>query len=112
MFISLVIMGDEVPPVIQRCPDSPTYVIPFGTQSRPVFWTEPTATDNSNGLVTVQRSHQPGDVFNEGMTEVVYTFSDQSGNEAVCTFTVTIGKEVSVWYGNHILSCFCAILPH
>ncbi|XP_072014221.1 hyalin-like [Amphiura filiformis] len=91
--LSFIIMGDEIPPEITRCPSPATYVIPFGTQSRPVFWTEPTASDNSGSPVTVVRTHQPGSEFSEGTSEVVYTFRDQSGNEAVCRFTVTIVVE-------------------
>ena len=87
-----VIEGDEVPPEISNCPASANYIVPLGTQSRPVTWTEPSATDDQGGLVQVSRSHQPGDEFSVGATEVVYTFMDPSGNEAVCRFTINVGE--------------------
>ena len=57
-----------------------------------VMWTEPTATDNSGMTPTVTQSHQPGDSFLVGTTQVTYTFTDIAGNEAMCSFTVTIGN--------------------
>ena len=57
-----------------------------------VTWTEPTATDNSGATPTVAQTHQPGDTFAVGLTPVVYTFSDTSGNEAICAFMVSVGK--------------------
>ena len=59
-----------------------------------VPWTEPTSTDNSGMTPTVTQSHQPGDSFNVGTTQVTYTFTDMAGNQAFCSFSVTIGKPV------------------
>ena len=57
-----------------------------------VTWTEPTATDNSDMAPTITQSHQPGDSFPVGTTQVTYTFADQQGNEALCSFDVIIGN--------------------
>ena len=57
--------------------------------SQVVTWIEPTATDNSGMTPTVTQSHQPGDSFPPGVTEVTYAFSDLAGNEAVCVFAIT-----------------------
>ena len=73
-------------------------MIPFGTTSINVPWTEPTATDNSGMTPTVTQSHQPGDSFNAGITQVVYTFTDVAGNQATCSFSVTIGKSVLKYF--------------
>ena len=59
-----------------------------------VPWTEPTATDNSGMTPTVTQSHQPGDSFPVGTTQVTYSFTDMAGNQATCTFSVIIGKSV------------------
>ena len=59
-----------------------------------VPWTEPTATDNSGMIPTVTQSHQPGDSFPVGSTQVTYTFTDMTGNQATCSFSLTIGKSV------------------
>ena len=63
-----------------------------------VPWTEATATDNSGMTPTVTQSHQPGDSFSIGTTQVTYTFTDMAGNQAVCTFSVTIGKSVLEYF--------------
>ena len=57
-----------------------------------VTWTERIATDNSGMTPAVTQTHQPGDSFNVGTATVTYTFTDMSGNQAQCSFTVTIGN--------------------
>ena len=59
-----------------------------------VPWNEPTATDNSGMIPTVTQSHLPGDSFPVGTTQVTYTFTDMAGNQATCSFSLTIGKSV------------------
>ena len=75
--------------MVNGCPNSDIYPVPFGTSALPVTWTPPTATDNSGGIPVVSSSHQPGDSFPVGTTPVVYTFTDSAGNSAQCAFTVT-----------------------
>ncbi len=83
---------DTTPPVITGCPDTINTVLPLGMISTPVTWIEPTATDNSGMVPTITQSHQPGDSFTMGSSQVTYTFTDIAGNEAVCTFSITIGN--------------------
>ena len=64
-----------------------------GTTNAVVTWTEPTATDNSGMTATITQTHQPGDSFPVGTTQVTYTFTDQAGNRATCQFEV-IGKDL------------------
>ena len=85
---------DTIPPIISGCPDPISGMIPFGTTSVNVPWTDPTATDNSGMTPTLTQSHIPGDSFSVGTTQVTYTFTDMVGNQATCTFSVTIGKSV------------------
>ena len=94
--VYVVVEVDSIAPVIFGCPQSSTYTVAFGTTSRIVTWIEPTATDNSGGQPTVIKSHQPGDSFPVGTTQVTYTFRDQGGNEAMCSFPV-MGKCISVF---------------
>ena len=75
--------------MISNCPQSIQEDVSLGTTSRIVTWVEPTATDDSGNLPSVIQSHRPGQLFSVGTTQVTYTFRDQSGNEAVCSFTVT-----------------------
>ena len=81
---------DTMPPAISGCPDRINIIIPFGMNSMIVTWTEPTATDNSGMTPTVTQTHRPGNSFNIGTTEVTYTFSDLAGNQAQCSFIVTV----------------------
>ena len=83
---------DTIQPVISNCPAPIAITIPLDMTSMSVTWTEPTATDNSGVTPTVTQSHQPGDSFPVGTTQVTYTFTDMAGNEAKCSFTVTIGN--------------------
>ncbi|XP_033626660.1 uncharacterized protein LOC117289582 isoform X27 [Asterias rubens] len=82
--------GDTIPPVISGCPQSATGVVPQGSTSVSVTWVEPTATDNSGGPVQRTSDRSPGQTFGLGSTQVTYTFTDQSGNQAFCQFTVTV----------------------
>ena len=87
-----VVAGDNTVPSITFCPASTSLTVPFGVSTRVVTWTEPTATDNSGLPVTSTQTHQSGDSFPIGMTTVMYTFSDEAGNQAICSFSVSIGK--------------------
>ena len=54
-----------------------------------VTWPALDVSDNS-GDVEVLASEQNGSDFHIGITTVVYTARDQSGNEASCAFKITI----------------------
>ncbi len=80
---------DTDAPVISMCPDSQIVNVPFGSAITPVTWIEPTAFDNSGQQPFVTKSHEPGQNFAVGTTQVTYTFTDSSQNQAQCTFTIT-----------------------
>ncbi|XP_041454248.1 mucin-17-like isoform X7 [Lytechinus variegatus] len=88
--VSISATTDNVDPVITGCPDNINIAIPIGSTGVAVTWTEPTATDNSGVVPTFTSTSSPGDVFGVGTTQVSYTFTDGSGNNAFCVFTVTI----------------------
>jgi len=54
-----------------------------------VTWTAPTVTENCTGE-TVESTHDSGDTFPMGTTEVGYTVTDAAGNVGTCTFNVII----------------------
>ncbi len=87
-------MADTIAPTISNCPNSQSYTVPIGTSVQTVTWTEPTAQDNTGVLPTLISTHQPGDEFPIGDTDVIYTATDQAGNSATCTFTITIGNSL------------------
>ena len=82
--------ADSTDPFIVSFPDDITVSVPFGTQSTPVNWEEPTAFDNS-GTVFPSKSAEPGSSFPTGQTTpVTYTFTDPTGNSVTRQFTVTV----------------------
>ncbi len=87
-------LNDTIPPTVNNCPQALSITVPPGTTSQRVTWTEPTASVNTGMTLQMAQSHQPGDIFPVGMTTVTYTFTDQVGNEAICSFTVNIGNHL------------------
>ncbi|XP_071824330.1 uncharacterized protein [Apostichopus japonicus] len=88
-FNIIIIEVDDTPPDV-TCIQDITRIVTIDSTGTTVFWTEPTATDNS-GVVSLQsRSHAPGEFFSPGTTQVTYIFADPSGNTAPCTFTVIV----------------------
>ncbi|XP_072037686.1 uncharacterized protein [Amphiura filiformis] len=85
-----VIGVDVTPPVISNCPSFIFQQVSLGTGDASVRWIEPSATDNSGTAILAQRSHRPGSSFQPGVVDVVYVFADPAGNEATCTFRVTV----------------------
>lgn len=76
------------------CPEDINREIELGSADPIIFWVEPFATDL--GEVTTVRSHEPSTPFPVGITQVIYTFSDDASppNTSPCRFlvTVTTGK--------------------
>lgn len=84
---------DKEPPVFTNCLNETAYTEPAdpGECEAVVNFGAPQATDNS-GNVSVELTSElgPGDKFPIGETEVIYTATDEEGNIANCTFTVTV----------------------
>lgn len=79
----------DFPPVVD-CIDDVLQTIALGIGGTTVFWTEPTATDDSGIVSLQQRSHAPGSFFPTGSTTVTYTFVDSGGNTVDCVFRVIV----------------------
>jgi gliding motility-associated-like protein len=54
-----------------------------------VTWTPPVAIDNCS-MAGITSTHQPGDRFDTGTTEVIYTATDIHGNTSVCRFNIQV----------------------
>ncbi|XP_064626004.1 sushi, von Willebrand factor type A, EGF and pentraxin domain-containing protein 1-like [Lineus longissimus] len=54
-----------------------------------VTWDEPIFSDNSGEDLTIKRTHAPG-MFPQGVTEVVYTVVDASGNNNTCVIRLDV----------------------
>ena len=60
-----------------------------GLPSAVVTWDTVTATDNS-GYITLTSNYQSGDSFTIGITDVIYTAMDPSGNLATTAFKIFV----------------------
>ncbi|XP_022098071.1 hyalin-like isoform X1 [Acanthaster planci] len=99
LWINIIL--DSRIPTITGCPGRTIAVLPPGSSSVAVSWTEPVGADD-NGVVNMTRSHRPGITFTLGNATVTYTFTDQAGNQATCTFTVSVSRgDVT----NPVISC-------
>lgn len=83
-----VVVENPTPPVITGCPGDITIEADeFGFAV--VSWPEP-AAEVICGQLLLTGSHSPGHTFPTGVTEVVYTASDDLKNESFCRFKVTV----------------------
>ncbi|XP_052776199.1 sushi, von Willebrand factor type A, EGF and pentraxin domain-containing protein 1-like isoform X1 [Mya arenaria] len=82
-----IVVKDHQKPTIDRCFSPLPIVSPdeYGV----VSWEEPLFSDNSGEEVRIRRSHAPG-LFPQGVTEVVYTAYDSSGNSNNCTLKINV----------------------
>ncbi|MBX2966649.1 MAG: HYR domain-containing protein [Cyclobacteriaceae bacterium] len=87
-----VTVVDNSPPAFNSCPLNVVQDVVSGC-SRTVSWTAPVVQDNCSFTLTA--SHVPGTNFPVGVTTVSYTATDQAGNQATCSFTVTIRDNIN-----------------
>jgi len=81
---------DSAPPVLSGCPANITNVADPGLCSTVVTWTNPTAVDACDGVVSVSCVPTNGSRFSKGVTVVTCSAQDYSGNSNACSFTVTV----------------------
>ena len=94
---------DVQPPVISNCPIDFTQQAPNGAVRTTVVWTVPTAVDDSGFIASAYNNYNPGDILPIGTTEVIYGFVDESGNEAICSFIVTVFAGKNIMLSKRIL---------
>ncbi|XP_072013737.1 hyalin-like [Amphiura filiformis] len=96
-FLVSIGMGiDTTAPVVVQgtCPSGVVQVIDINSAPQSVTWELPRATDNSNEVPTRMATHNSGDLFQLGNTEVIYTFCDSTGNcNRMCSFNVFLQEE-------------------
>ncbi|MEE9371512.1 MAG: HYR domain-containing protein [Saprospiraceae bacterium] len=76
---------DTEAPIVHTCPSDINVDVPNTT----VTWTLPTFSDNC-GTVNTATNYNSGSTFPIGVTEVIYTATDQCGNTSTCAFNVTV----------------------
>ncbi|KAK7466019.1 hypothetical protein BaRGS_00037420, partial [Batillaria attramentaria] len=80
----------EAPVFVNGCPDDvQETAAPLGKDTL-VHWSPPVVADNSRNPAHVDSDLEPGAAFPVGITQVTYTATDDSGNNASCTFSVNI----------------------
>ena len=85
-----VIVNETTLPQFDFCPTSVNIsVFDVDEQSAVVTWQEPVASDNC-GISTIIGNFNSGDKFPPGLTRVIYTATDASGNTANCEFDVDV----------------------
>lgn len=81
---------DRTPPVA-TCPADILREVGLSQTRIQVFFTAPTAIDNSGQVPTItSQSHSTTDFFDLGNTQVTWTFADANGNQDSCSFNVII----------------------
>ena len=81
---------DTVPPTCPPMDDIIEYV-PVGFGGTTITWMEPQPTDNCGArTILYARNITPGSFFITGVTNIMYTFEDNSGNEAICSFDIRV----------------------
>jgi len=84
-----VIVVDNTPPVLDNCPSDIT--VAAGNNCNAIAeWIPPTVTDNCIAGITPSSNFNSGDSFTLGTTEVIYTATDDAGNEFSCSFNVVV----------------------
>ncbi|XP_072045211.1 hyalin-like isoform X2 [Amphiura filiformis] len=84
------LIDDGTPPMITECSDDIDAFAEIGNSGTPVYWAQPTATDDNERVMLLLATHTPGEMFPIGETLVLYTFADDSFNIARCNFTITV----------------------
>ena len=91
-------------PTIFNCPGPVSAILPQGSTTTTVTWSEPIVSDNQDSVQTYP-SHLSGtSQFEAGVTVVTYTAIDQAGNQASCMFTVTVSCKYNV-LASHTVLC-------
>ena len=102
---STVTVLDTIAPVI-TCPGDTTFVANNEECTGVYDWVVE-FEDNCSGNVTLSSNYQPGDPLPVGTTTIIYTATDESGNEATCSFDVTIVNDLEIIVDSVVdVSCF------
>ncbi|XP_077865815.1 peroxidasin homolog [Saccoglossus kowalevskii] len=78
---------DHTPPHI-KCPMNITHYI--SSKQAKVTWVDPITTDDSNDPVKVTCTKGSGQIYSLGVTTVMCTATDSSGNCATCRFSINL----------------------
>lgn len=80
---------DNLGPKLSGCPKDTT-ILAFTNSGAIHRWTPPTASDNCGKVVSLTSNYKPGDLFLIGITEVIFTATDDKNNPGDCKFKITV----------------------
>jgi uncharacterized repeat protein (TIGR01451 family) len=86
---NVIIAADGTAPVIVTCATNKTITADSSCATMPDLTTEVEATDNCTEIA-ISQSVAPGTTLGSGVTTVVITATDNAGNTATCTRTITV----------------------
>ncbi len=91
----ITIEDNELP--IINCPSDITIEVGrrCGTDPGEITWTTPVPSDNCT-VTSLTSNFNSGDPFPQGTTIVQYIVTDNSGNQATCTFNVNVTRAIDV----------------
>lgn len=92
----MVSIRDDEAPIIENCPGDFSVYVDGSCNAATVTWTPPTASDNC-GVQSFTPSIYPGAYLTVAGSPhtVTYTATDYAGNVSICTFHVTVVKDLS-----------------
>ncbi|MBK6930309.1 MAG: HYR domain-containing protein [Saprospirales bacterium] len=89
-----ITVADLNPPVLDTCPADLTLTALPDSCGAFATWAPPGATDDCTNYISIGSNYTPGAFFPVGATVVEYEASDDGGNVASCSFTVTVTETV------------------
>ncbi|KAJ7327774.1 hypothetical protein OS493_026653 [Desmophyllum pertusum] len=96
--IATAAVVDTEPPVFTDCPKDIMIDDNTITDNIRINWKRPTATDNSGVPPSVTSNRQAGALFPVPSSfEVLYKAIDAAGNEATCTFRITLKRTYTTY---------------
>ncbi len=87
-----VTVEDQTAPEFTNLPNNRTVTANAISCQATVSWPTVLATDNcsSAGNINISESHAPGSTFDLGVTQVMYTATDDQGNDNIKSFNITV----------------------
>ncbi|KAJ8038346.1 Low-density lipoprotein receptor-related protein 6 [Holothuria leucospilota] len=96
---SATVIEDNSPPVIISCPSDISVSLSSSAETRQIVtWDEPVLSDNAGDAYWLVGPSSSGTAFPIGSTHITYVASDRFGNQAQCSFTVTVSGNVQLYY--------------
>ncbi|XP_072046098.1 hyalin-like [Amphiura filiformis] len=84
---------DTTKPSILLCPSDIRNSVEVGISHVSVSWYQPSAFDDNDGqLSAIFSTHESGQTFPVGVTQVSYMFADRTNNTEFCNFSVIVNQ--------------------